>query len=565
MKDLIEPTLHSGHPAGYVVTNRGIALTSDEEDLAEWLCSEIKVVGTCHRVDGTCWGRLTEFRDPAGTKHTVYIAEDHSPSQVVKALQSCGLRVNRLLKGADRLLAALLSEWETSETYILVDRMGWVDTSCRTFVLAPDQVIGAQKVHVLQDLATSADRRAAGSLAEWQSNVASNCEGNSILTLAVSAAFAAPLAQLLNVDSFTLHLRGHSSSGKTTALRVANSVWNSPANMQTWRTTSSALERIASFANGSLLTLDELGEVSAQAADEASYMIGNGQGKRRARSGGGLSAYASWRLIALSTGEISLAEKVSEAGKKTKARQEARFIDVEADGREFGVFDCIHDAQDGAAFSTDLSKAAAQFYGTPGTAFVEYLLSRSAKVKAALGPMLDRMENVIVDSAERPLDGPARRVARSLALVALGGEMARIAGIVRWQKIEALSAARQIFVHWQEEKQRPAQAVVDRVIDWLSGNAGRLSDLASETKSEGYGYKDDHHFYLSREAWDRVVSPDQPEGALRILGERGILLREGCHYGTKMPRWVPARERHYKLSASKLAEFGLGRDDLDGS
>lgn len=561
MKDLTGPTLRAALPAGYMITNRGIGVIVDEEDMTEWLCSEIKVVGRCHRVDGTGWGRLTEFRDPEGVKHTAYVPDALSPSLVAKELKNRGLGVNRSLKGAERLLAALLSEWETSETFVLVDRMGWVDTSCKTYVLSPHQVIGSQKVHVLGDVADSADRRVAGSLADWQSHVASKCVGNAILTCAVSAAFAAPLAQLLNVDSFTLHLRGHSSSGKTTALRVANSVWNSPAGMQTWRTTSNALETIASSASDSLLALDELGQVSAQAAEEASYMVGNGKGKHRARSGGGLAANASWRLIALSTGEISLTEKVSEAGKKTKAGQEARFVDIEADGRAYGVFDNIHNAQDGAAFSTDLSKAATQFYGEPGAAFVEHLLGLSAEGRAALGPMLDKMESLIVGSAARPLDGPARRVARSLALVALGGELARSAKITGWQERAALSAVCQIFANWQEEKQRPAQVVIDRVIDWLNGNAGRFSDLASETNSDGYGYKDDQHVYLSREAWDRVFPREQSEAALRTLDEQRILLRDGSHYAVKMPRWVPARERHYKISASKLAEFGLGRDE----
>jgi uncharacterized protein (DUF927 family) len=43
--------------------------------------------------------------------------------------------------------------------------------------------------------------------------------------LAISAAFAGPLLNLIDAESGGFHLRGASSIGKTTALVLAGSVW----------------------------------------------------------------------------------------------------------------------------------------------------------------------------------------------------------------------------------------------------------------------------------------------------------------------------------------------------
>ncbi|WP_445501111.1 DUF927 domain-containing protein [Microvirga sp. G4-2] len=64
--------------------------------------------------------------------------------------------------------------------------------------------------------------RRAGSLKEWQDNVARYAVGNSRLGLALNA-FAAPLRYPTGSESGDFHFRGGSSTGKTTALVVAGS------------------------------------------------------------------------------------------------------------------------------------------------------------------------------------------------------------------------------------------------------------------------------------------------------------------------------------------------------
>src|SRR5690606_5293733 len=102
----------------------------------------------------------------------------------------------------------------------------------------------------------------AGSLEGWQEDVAARANGNPMLTLGISAALAGCLLEKLNVDGGGLHLFGDSSAGKTTVLMAAISVWGGPAFRRTWRTTSNGLEGAAKMHTGTMLALDEVGEVN---------------------------------------------------------------------------------------------------------------------------------------------------------------------------------------------------------------------------------------------------------------------------------------------------------------
>lgn len=101
---------------------------------------------------------------------------------------------------------------------------------------------------------------------------------------AISVAFAGTLAGITGEDSGGFHLRGKSSTGKSTALKVAASVWGHPATyVRQWRATSNGLEGLAALhADDGLLILDELEQVDPKEAGEVAYMLGNGQGKARA-------------------------------------------------------------------------------------------------------------------------------------------------------------------------------------------------------------------------------------------------------------------------------------------
>ena len=88
---------------------------------------------------------------------------------------------------------------------------------------------------------------------------------NIVLCLAVGTALAAPLIGLLGMEAGGFHLFGDSRDGKSTAARIALSIWGNPAAlMQTWTGTAHGFTNLANARNDGLLVLDEIGQANAR-------------------------------------------------------------------------------------------------------------------------------------------------------------------------------------------------------------------------------------------------------------------------------------------------------------
>ena len=172
-----------------------------------------------------------------------------------------------------------------------------------------------------------------------------------------------------------MHLRGPSWEGKTTAALVAATVWGEPGRMESWRATGNGLEGVAALHNDNLLLLDELKEIDPNEAGAVAYMLANGSGKRRGRPHGGTRPRLTWKVLFLSTGEISLAQHVEAAGQRVHAGQEVRLIDLPADaGQGHGLFEALHGYANGQMFADGIKERVQETHGTAGRAFVELLV-----------------------------------------------------------------------------------------------------------------------------------------------------------------------------------------------
>ncbi|ECI4618952.1 alkaline-shock protein, partial [Salmonella enterica subsp. enterica] len=163
------------------------------------------------------------------------------------------------------------------------------------------------------------DFRVSGTSEDWRENIGRYCINNARLAFAVSLAFAAPLLKLVGIGGGGYHLKGESTDGKTTTMKVAASVCGGTDFWHTWRATGNALEGTASRRNDATLMLDEIREVDGREAGNIAYMLANGQGKARARTDGSVRETNRWNLLFLSTGELSLVEHAASAGERTYA------------------------------------------------------------------------------------------------------------------------------------------------------------------------------------------------------------------------------------------------------
>lgn len=412
----------------------------------EWVCSRLDVEALTRDQDGAGWGYLLKFADPRGVVKqwampARMLAGDGSEYRA--ALLHMGLRIASS-RETRNLLTQYIQTRQPDAFALSTERIGWHG---RAFVL-PRETIGEGEERVVFQSETALENTfaARGAVEQWRERIGRVCVGNSRLLFAVSCAFAGPLLRPGGVESGGFHLRGDSSSGKTTALRVAASVYGGPSYLQRWRTTDNALEVIAAQHNDCLLILDELAQVDPKTAGECAYMLANEQSKARATRTGMPRPRLAWRLLFLSAGELGLADHMAEGMKRARTGQEVRMADIPADaGRGMGAFEQLHGMESGAAFARYLASQAAVAYGSAGHAWLQWLTHQADALKARVREAARAIESRLVPA---DASGQVERVGARFALVAAAGEMATAAGLTGWPAGEAERGARACFEAW---------------------------------------------------------------------------------------------------------------------
>ncbi|OQX04846.1 MAG: hypothetical protein BWK73_35125 [Thiothrix lacustris] len=291
----------------------------------------------------------------------------------------------------------------------------------------------------------------AGTLENWRDKVSKPCAGNHRIVFGISASFAAPLLHQLDQQGFGVNFKGASSIGKTTVLRAAKSVMGDHAHIRTWRATASGLESVAAQHNDNVLFLDEMGEADPKEIGATAYMLANGQGKLRQTRSITLRQSLTWRLIYLSTGEVSLADMLAQAKQKLKAGQAVRVIDISADAKQgLGIFDRLPDGfSNGAEFADYLKDRTKQYHGV---AFVDYMTSLTSDLKANVQKVRDWRTQWREAYLPSGADSQVKRVADSFATIAAGGELATDMNITGWGEGDAGASAAVCFNAWLHQR-----------------------------------------------------------------------------------------------------------------
>lgn len=436
----------------FAINEKGVYLVEINEHRIRpimLVCAPLKIAAETRDINGDNWGRILEFHDKDGNLQRYAMKMQdlrRDGDEVVDALLSKGLAIAPGKKARLRLVEYIQNcQPENNARARTTDMTGWHGNR---FILS-SEIIGEGDERVIYQGQQREARtyQQKGTLEEWRENIARLCVGNSRLALAVSAAFAAPLLRLIDMEGGGFHFVGNSSTGKSTALYVAASVMGSPEHYnQSWRATGNGLEGIAKFHNDTCLIIDEMGQVQAKEAGEISYMLANGAGKLRANIKGDARPKASWRLLFLSSGEVTLAEHMTEGGKKARAGMEVRLVDIPADaGSGMGIFENLHGDDNGAEFSDRLKRWSTYYHGTPFREFIKQVIAEGDIVNAAVKEIQEAfLDRLIPEDAS----GQVRRAATRFGLIAAAGELASSYGITGWAKGIASSAAVTCFESW---------------------------------------------------------------------------------------------------------------------
>jgi uncharacterized protein (DUF927 family) len=457
-----------------------------------------------------------------------------------------------------------------------------VATAGQLFVL-PDETYGQggdERVLWQHETHTETTYNIAATVKDWREAVARKCIGNSRPVFAVSAAYAAPLLLLAKEESGGFHFVGPSRFGKTIVLRAAGSVWGGGGingYLRPWRATSNGLESIAEAHCDTLLCLDEMGQVEAREAGEIAYMLANGSGKGRARRDGSARRAAQWRLLFLSSGEVSLADKMAEIGRRPRAGQEVRLVDIPADaGVGFGVFEESHGATSPGAFAEALHEATNRCYGAPIRRFLELLTARHGADPASLAELLRASrEDFLATHLPKGASGQVRSVCSRFALVAAAGSLATAFGLTGWPDDEADRAAAVCFRAWLARRgsagDHDIEAGIHQVIAYIEAHGSSRFEAAWEDSPErvitraGFRRRGDAgrwEFMVLPQQWSVEVAKGFDAAALaRVMVTRGLIVPAGDGKSSK-PVKVPGYGgmRLYVMAPGIIGD-GAGGDD----
>ena len=504
------------------------------------VCSPIRVTAITCNADGGNFGRLLEWEDSNGVRREWAMPMKITAGQgqeVREVLLDSGMPFIAQNGTARGMLMDYIASCRPVRRVTCVEKTGWYGDS---YVLN-NEVIGRDGGSVIFQSSRSSknDFRVSGEAAEWREHIGKYCTGNSRLVFCVSLSFAAPLLTLLGTGGGGYHLKGESTDGKTTTMKVAASVCGGPDYWKTWRATGNALEGIALRRNDAALMLDEISEVDGREASRIAYMLGNGQGKARANQDGSPREQSQWSLLFLSTGELSIAEHAAEAGeRRTGAGVGVRMVQIPSNTGKHGAFEDLHGFSGGKAFAEYLEQASREYHGAAFRDWLKWLTDNLTAVTEEARALRKEYERTLLPENAGNQVG---RVVDRFALLAVAGELATKAGLTGWARGEAYKAARVCLDAWIGDRghaanQEDADALekvrrfitanqYTRFAEWLAEDSNRPANMVGFRRVEKGSNASDPitTYYILPSGWKEICGTSDPKKTAALCHEAGWL------------------------------------------
>lgn len=425
----------------------------------------------------------------------------------------------------------------------------------------------------------------------WIKNVGKDVGVNSRLCLACCVSFSSIFYEFMKWDSKGFHLVGSSSSGKTTALKIALSIWGEyESQLLTWQTSTTALENRAVEMNNTGLFLDELSQADPSKLKGVAYMLSQGKGNDRGRPDrAGNRERLTWKTNPLSTGEEDQEAIFKKINVDAKTGELLRFLNIEADTQAgFGIFDVLPDKyhkgsyeglkddQKASAYSDDLIKAINEDYGVIGVAFIKRFVdeinNRGDSFKREIE---DKVNQGVKDflCTLQTASGQIIRVAKDFVRMGVIGEYATEWGFTGWEAGDATNSARRCFENWLAKwgtlGSREELTILESIKATIQRDKAQFSELTPITKQystfseltpprdkKGSYYKDDNQeeVYAFTSSELLAISPNKNVNVIiAALKTKGCLMQGD---GGKTPKrlYVNKNRCRYYVITSKLFE-----------
>ncbi|MCW8351381.1 TOPRIM and DUF927 domain-containing protein [Citrobacter portucalensis] len=446
-------------------------------------------------------------------------------------------------------LRATLADWLQSqahkgEIWRIAQATGW---QCGAYLMPDGYIIGTPEIPVLFNGRSSAASgyTTSGTPEGWRDSVAHLADGNYSMMTGVAAALAAPLIGLAGADGFGIHFYEQSSAGKTTTANVAASLYGNPDVLRlTWYGTALGLANEAAAHNDALMPLDEIG----QGADpvevyKSAYALFNGTGKLQGAKEGGNRELKRWRTVAISTGEVDLETFIAGAGRKAKAGQLVRLLNI-----PLSKAVRFHGHESGKHHADALKDAYQSHHGAAGRAWVQWLADHQQEAVNAVREAEARWRGIIpADYGEQ-----VHRVGARFAIL----EAALMAGrvITGWEEQTCRDAIQYSFNAWIREfgtGNKEHQQIIEQTEAFLNAHGlSRFAPFPYDPGSlpianlAGYRQKGGHEadpvvFYTFPAAFEKEIAQGfNAKLFAEVLKNAGMLTppNTGRGYQRKSPR-----------------------------
>jgi putative DNA primase/helicase len=295
--------------------------------------------------------------------------------------------------------------------------------------------------------------------------------------LGLYASLVPPLLRLLGAPNFIIDWWNRTSTGKTTVLRLAASVWGNPDEqapdsfVQCWDATSVFIERACSVIAGLPLLLDETKRAkNPQLVGSILYDVAHGRGKGRGNVKG-IERTGTWKTVLLSTGEGPATGFTQDGGTRARA--------LEIPGHPFGRADEMT-----GKVVRNLNQELKANFGHAGPRFVQWLSDN----RNCWADLVDCYRFAVEDYSKMlPADrsridvAVVTRLAQPAAALKVTAMVAHWALDLPWQPVDPLE------VIWHEIVGNTGQATSDeralaQIVSWAHS---RRETFCSSSASSG--------------------------------------------------------------------------------
>ncbi|WIF71420.1 DUF927 domain-containing protein [Proteus vulgaris] len=327
------------------------------------------------------------------------------------------------------------------EDWSITNKSGWHKGA---YIMPDGSIIGTpeQPIFFNGQSAAATAYQTSGTVESWRNGVARLANGNNFMMIAIGAALAAPMTNIVGADSFGLHLYAQSTAGKTTAADMAVSLYGEPDLQRlTWYGTEYGMTNEAVAHNDGLLYLDEVGQgADPRHVYKSAYTLFNGKGKIQGAKEGGNRQVQNWKTVAVSTGEKDIETFLSMAGIKVNAGQLVRLLNIPMERATE-----LHGCETGKAHADLIKVNCRENYGTAGRYWIEYLSSHKDKAKDAYRAAQQRWSKLIPSSYGEQVHRASDRFAILEAALIMGSV------ITGWNEQDCRDAVQTIFNVWVAE------------------------------------------------------------------------------------------------------------------